>query len=337
MSEPHVQNFQPPATPPQPVVETPAPRPTRLRPIAIGLFVVGIMVLIGGIAKFVSGGIGTGGAVAFFGLVLFAFSFIPYPQVSGSDELPLSPIQKLTGMFFEPSRVFQNLRTHPRWVAAFIVIVVLSVAYTFAFTQRVTPERIVNHTIDKLAELGPPFAPPQERLDAMRATQLEDAKNPVQRAGAAAKAIVAIFCFTSIVAALYLVAILAFGGRINFWQALSITFYATLPIIVIQKVLSLILLYIKSPDDIHPILGQESLVTDNLGVLFSPADHPVLFVVATSIGLLSFYGLWLKAKGLHFGGTRVSSGAAWGAAVTLWLLGLLLQTIATALFPTFIS
>jgi len=335
MSEPLEQNFQPPA-PPTPIAE-PTPRPTNLRPIAIGLFVVGLLILIGGIAKFIAGGIGTGGALAFLGVALFAFSFIPLPQVPGSAEPPLSPIQKLTGIFFEPSRVFRNLRTHPRWVAAYIVIVVLSVAYTFAFTQRVTPERIVNHTIDKLSELGPPFAPPPERLEAMRATQLEDAKNPIQRAGGAVKACVAIFAFTCIIAALYLLAILAFGGRINFWQALAVTFYAALPVIVIQKVISLIILYIKSPDDIHPILGQETLVTDNLGVLFSPAEHPVLFVLATSIGLLSFYGLWLKAKGLHFGGTRVSSGAGWGAAVTMWVLGLLLGAIFTALFPTFIS
>jgi hypothetical protein len=107
--------------------------------------------------------------------------------------------------------------------------------------------------------------------------------------------------------------------------------------VVIQKVLSLVILYVKAPEDIHPILGQESLVQDNLGVLFSPADHPVLFVLATSIGVLSFYGLWLKATGLRYGATKVSSGAAWGVAITFWLLGLMLITIITALFPNFIS
>ena len=51
----------------------------------------------------------------------------------------------------------------------------------------------------------------------------------------------------------------------------------SVPIVVIQKLISFPLLYIKDIDDIHPIMGQETLVQDNLGVLFTPADHPVLF------------------------------------------------------------
>jgi hypothetical protein len=336
MSDPLEQQFQAPHPPPLPEAGPAAPRPIKLRPVAIALFVVGLLVLVGGIAKFVPGGIGTGGALAFFGIVLFALSFIPLPQLPDTEP-PLSPVQKVTGIFYEPTRVFRNLRIHPHWLAAYLLVVVLSAVYSIAFTQRVTPERIVNHTIEKLGEIGPPFAPAPERLEAMRATQLEDAKNPVQRAGAVAKIFVGAFCFTALIAALYLLGILAFGGRINFWQALAVTFYAVLPVVVIQKVLSLVILYVKAPEDIHPILGQESLVQDNLGVLFSPADHPVLFVLASSIGILSFYGLWLKATGLRYGGTKVSSGAAWGVAITFWLLGVMLITIVTALFPNFIS
>jgi len=59
-----------------------------------------------------------------------------------------------------------------------------------------------------------------------------------------------------------------------------------------------VILFIKAPEDVHPILGQETLLTDNLGILFKPADTPALFVLGTAIGVLSLYGLWLKAKGL---------------------------------------
>jgi hypothetical protein len=105
----------------------------------------------------------------------------------------------------------------------------------------------------------------------------------------------------------------------------------------VQKLLSLVLLYVKAPEDIHPILGAETLVQDNLGILFSPAEHPVLFVLASSIGLLSLYSLWLKALGLRNAGTKVSSGTGWGAAITMWVLGVVLVVAITALFPNFIS
>jgi hypothetical protein len=110
-----------------------------------------------------------------------------------------------------------------------------------------------------------------------------------------------------------------------------------LPVIVITKLLSLVILFIKSPDDIHPILGQETLVTDNLGILFTPAEHPALYVLGASIGVLSFYGLWLRATGLANAGTKVSKGAAWGVTITLQILLLIVGMIFATLFSSFIS
>jgi hypothetical protein len=334
MSEP-ADNFQPP---PQPLPQETqaAPRPTAQRPVAIGLFVIGLLVCVGGTAKFIPGGIGTGLALVALGIALFGLSFVPLPVV-GDEQGPMSPVQKLTGIFFEPSRVFRNLRAYPRWLAAYLVVVLLSAIYTFAFTQRVTPERIVNHTMDKLAEIGPPLAPPADKLEQIRAQQIEDAKNPVQRVGVVIKTFAGAFIFTGIIAALYMLATLVFGGRTNYWQVFAALFYAAVPVVAVQKLLGLVLLYVKSPEDIHPILGQETLVQDNLGVLVSPANHPVIFVLASAIGVLSFYGLWLKATGLKNGGTKVSKGTAWGVALTMWILGVLLLTGITALFPNFIS
>lgn len=324
----------PPPSPPSPPVETPAPRPLHLRKPAIVVFVVGLLIVIGGVAKFIPGGIGTGGALCFWGVLLFAFSFIRLPKPAPDEPAPLSAFERIAGVFYEPSKVFKNLRSHPRWLAGLLVIALLSVAYTVAFTQRLTPERIVNYTADKMAQTS--WIPP-EAVERTRDEGLEQAKNPVQRVGTAIKSVVGTFGFLSFLGALYMLGVLVFGGRINFWQSLCAIIYASVPIVVITKIISLVLLYIKDVDDIHPIMGQETLVQDNFGVLFSPAERPVLFVLASAIGLLSFYGLWLKATGLKYGGQKVSKGAAWGTAILFWALGLIFLTIITALFPSFIS
>jgi hypothetical protein len=327
------QQFQAPPAPPQPKPEVPAERPTKMRPVAIGLFVLGIIVVLGGIANFGPGGAATGGAMAFLGIVVFALSFIPLPQVDGAEP-PMAPLEKVTGIFYEPTRVFRNLRAHPRWLIAFVIICVMSVAYTAAFTQRLTPERIVNFMTDKLAESG--FVP-ADRIEEARARQLEQAKNPVQRVGTAVKSVVGIFCVFGVLAGLFLLGVLAFGGRINFWQAFAALMYASLPVTIIQKAISLVILYVKSPDDIHPVLGAETLVQDNLGILFAPSVHPVLFVTGTAIGILSLYRLWLTAKGLQYAGYKVSSTAAWGVTITVFILSLILAMIFAALFSSFIS
>jgi hypothetical protein len=305
-----------------------------LRPIAIGLFVVGLVVFIAGIAKILPGGVLTGLVLACWGILLFGFSFIRLPQTTGAEP-PMSALQKLTGIFYEPSRVFRNLRVHPYWLSAFLVVGILNVVYTAAFVQRLTPERLVEYTMDRLAQS--PIKPPPEQMERMKEDGLQQAKQPIQRIQTAVKSLVGIFVLGSLVAALYLLGIMMFGGRINFWEALAVYFYATLPVVVIQKLVSLLILYIKSPEDIHPILGQESLLQDNLGVLFDPAEHPVLFVAASVIGVLSFYGLWLRAKGLQYGGEKVSSTAAWGAALMVWILWVIFGLTIAAVFPSFFS
>ena len=332
MSVPNPE-FQPPPEPTAPP-DPPKLRPKNMLVVGIVLFVLGLGICGAGVAKIMPGGIGTGAFVAFFGILLFALSFVSLPQVAPDAPAPLGALERITGIFYEPTNVFKNLRAHPRWVAGVLVMAILNVTYVAAFTQRLTPDRIVNFTVDKMAET--PFIPP-EAVERARDEGLRDAKLPAARVGNAIKGLVGAFFAMFFVGALFLVALLAFGGKINYWQSVSVVTFASLPAAVITKVVSFILLYIKSLDDIHPLMGQETLLQDNLGVLFAPKDHPVLFVLASAIGVLSFYRLWLTAKGLHEGGQKVSSSAAWGVTITLWALLLLFGVAIASLFPAFIS
>jgi len=150
------------------------------------------------------------------------------------------------------------------------------------------------------------------------------------------KTIVGTFFGLAFFAVLYLLGTLAFGGRMHFWQAYSVAAFVGFPWLILQKGISFIILFVKSPDDIHPLIGQESLVTDNLGILFKSAEHPVLFVAASAIGLLSFYRLWLAAKGLHEAGYRLVPGRL-GCGDYALGVGLLLGMSARRNLPSFLS
>jgi hypothetical protein len=336
MSDPN-QEFQ---APPPPEVQT-APekrRPTYLMVPGIAIFVLGVLVLALIIVLLGAGSIavhaGTAGAICALGILLFIFSFIPLPVVPNPPP-PMSAAGTLTGIFFEPSSVFRNLRAHPRFMAAILLVGLLNGIYVAAFVKRVTPERIINFTVDKLEES--PIKPPPEALAKMRTDGVEQQKSVITQIGNVAKAVVGQFFGVAILAALYLVAVLAFGGRMHYWQTYAAIAYVSLPFTIIEKGISFIILYLKSPDDVHPLLGQQTLVYDNLGLLVSGKDHPVLFVIATTIGVLSFYRLWLTATGLREGGHKVNSSAAWGAAITMFVLFLLLGMGFAAIFPSFLS
>ena len=333
MSDPNQEFHAPP--PPSAPVEAKAARASHLLPYGIGIFVIGLICIVMAIVK-VPGGFGTGAAFCFWGILLAALSFTPLPKTKGDEEAPMSGAAKLAGIFFEPTRVFRNLRAHPRWLAAFLTIGILNAAYAAAFIQRVTPTRITDFTMEKLE--SSPIKPPPERMADTRENLLQSMTQPVQRVQTAAKSFVGVFVLMSFISALCLLGVLAFGGTINYWQVFAAVLYGYVPLAVISKIASLIILYLKSPEDIHPVLDQETLLHyDNLGVLFSPADHPALYVLGSVIGVLSIYGLWLRAKGLQNAGYKVSSSAAWGTAITLFVLALLVGMAFATLFSGFMS
>jgi hypothetical protein len=135
MSDPN-QEFQ---APPPPTTET---EPERDRPVyllyaGIGLVVVGIIVAVLGIVGMITGGAGTGGAFAALGILFVAFSFMRVPAVPNPPPR-MSTVGTLAGIFFEPTSVFRNLRAHPQFMAAVIIVGLLNGIYVAAFVSRLS-------------------------------------------------------------------------------------------------------------------------------------------------------------------------------------------------------
>ena len=201
MSDPN-QEFQ---APPPPTVQ-PEPkrrRPTNLMWAGIALVVVGIVVVVLGLPwiGLVTGGIGTGLAICALGALLFGFSFMRLPAIENAPP-KMSTVGTLTGIFFEPTSVFRNLRAHPQWLAAILIAGILNGAYTTAFVRRLTPERIINFTADKLEESF--IKPPPEAIAQMRIEGVAQQKEVTQQIGNFIKAIVSHFFGVAFIAALFL-------------------------------------------------------------------------------------------------------------------------------------
>ncbi|HKZ81388.1 MAG TPA: YIP1 family protein [Pyrinomonadaceae bacterium] len=304
------------------------------RSVGVIIFVIGAILVGLGVAKVFVGAVQPGAFGLLIGVVIFGLSFIRRPEPRPDAPPPLDPAQRVTRIFYEPGPVFENLRFHPRWLAAFLVIAVCAVIYHVAFVQRLTPEVIALAPIEKTIEGG---WIPADRADAVREQTREAARSPLLRVTGPLTDAGGILLFELFLAAILLLLALIFGGRLNYWQALCVALYASLPVIVIEKLLSIVLLYIKSPDDISPIKGQRGLVQADLSLLFSPTEHPYLYVIGGFFGLLTVYSLWLQATGLRHCAEKISSASAWTIALILWGIGLILALILAALFPTFIS
>ncbi|HEY5838406.1 MAG TPA: YIP1 family protein [Pyrinomonadaceae bacterium] len=332
MSDPNQEFHAPPPPPIQ--TEPERQRPTWLMWTGIALFVIGLLIVGLGLLGVLPGMASSGGSVCALGILFFAFSFMRLPAIPDAPPR-MSTVQTLVGIFFEPTRVFRNLRAHPQWLAAIFIAGILSGAYINTFHYRLTPDRVVGFKWDAI-EQGP-FKPPPEQLAQQRQTELDVQKSTAGKIGNVISSVVGSFFMMAFVAALCLLGVIAFGGRMHYWQAFSVVAYVQFPFTVIEKGISFLVLFLKAPEDVHPILGQQTLVYDNLGLLVSSKEHPVLYVIMAAIGVLSFYRLWLTATGLREGGYKVSSTAGWGVSITLFILFLLLGIALAAFFPSFLG
>jgi hypothetical protein len=303
--------------------------------------VVGLILTLLGALKIVPYVTGTGILLILFGGLMLGLSFIPKPTNEESDgdvgEMPA--VERMTKIFYAPAEVFQNLRRHPRWLVATIIIAIFSAGFTLAFQSQIGDETIVNYSINKTKEL-PMVANNPEALEGIekgRKDTLVQAKSPITKAANFVSSFVIwtfLFAFIGLVGWLFA---LAMGGKMNYWQAFSATAYAFFPVVIIHRILSFLLLYLKDPVDIHPILGQTALVQDNLSFLASSAENPVLYVLLGAFSLLMFYWIFLLATGLKNAGERVTPTIGWSAAITLYVMYILFGVTMAFIFPSFMS
>lgn len=297
----------------------------------------GLIIAVLGIAKILPGMTSTGVALILFGGLVIGLSFVD--KVTDESVERMSTGSTLGNIFFSPSEVFRNLRSHPRWLVALLVMSVLGAVYTNLFINRLTPERVANFTVDKTLEMSM-IADNEEarkQVEAGRAEAIQDLKSPLRRAGQAVSGFVGATFGYAFLAVIFFLIALAMGGKLGWWQAFSATIYAAFPVSVLKFVLNTVLLFVKEPDDIHPVLGQNTLIQDNLNFLVLAKEHPVIFTLLGSFSLLGFYWLWLNATGLKNAGERVTGATGWTASIVVYLLIVLLGVTMAALFPGFIS
>jgi hypothetical protein len=297
----------------------------------------GLLIAVLSIAKVVPGLTQAGVVMIVAGGLMIGLSFIDRPLSDGEQRM--STPATFANIFLSPGETFRNFRRHPRWLAAVLVMVALSATYNNLFLQRLGTDRVTNFAIDKTLEM-PMIANSDDaraQVEKGRAQALADAKNPVMRAGQLVSSFAGMLFLFSFLALIYFLFALAMGGKINFWQAFAVAVYASLPVAIIRFALNTIVLYLKDPIEIHPILGQQSLIQDNLSFLVTSTEHPVIYTLLAAFSLLGFYWLFLNAIGLKNAGEKVTGTAAWSATIAVFAAGVFLSLLAAMLFPSFIS
>lgn len=236
----------------------------------------------------------------------------------------MSTPETLANIFFDPGTTFDALRARPRFLVAALIIVALTVIVTALIFQKVKFEDVVRQAIENNPRTAQMTAEQKEQAISMQT------KPVFKYIGLAAPAIgTAIMLAAG--AGIYLLGVMLMGGRMTYKQSLSVWTYSSFAPAVLGTILAVILLFLKSADDLDFNRPGAGLLVTNVGAFLGSGASPILRAALSWLDLFTFYGMYLAATGLRRVG-KLSSGAAWGVVLILWFIGLLFSVVRAAVF-----
>jgi len=217
----------------------------------------------------------------------------------------MSELARLTGVLWEPGGAFRDIAAHPRWWPPLAIIVVLSLVFVNAFSQRVGYERFYRG----LAETN-------SRMQSMDPAAREQTVNMQVKVAPYAFNILSVIgtpIMALIVAAIFLLIFKTFlGAEVTFRQVYAVCCYSLVPLIF-STIMALAVLLLKDPDQ----FDLQNPTPTNIGAFLDAVSTPKgLYSLATSVDAFTLWVLALLATGLSVAARKIS----WATSFT-WVAG----------------
>jgi Yip1 domain len=237
----------------------------------------------------------------------------PVPE-KGPNEL-----ERLTGVFFSPRKVFPDIAKRPRWWIPVLIMGVLATIYVQAYSQRVGWERLIRQQLDRSSQTGNLSAQQREQFIATGAA--------VAKILGYAAVVGTLFSIFVTAAVLFFLINTLMGANIRFGGMMGIVSYAFLPLVLVT-VLSMVVMYSKPPED----FDLRNPLAFNASVFVASDAMQWVRSLAASFDLFSFWVIALLAAGISSAAPKISFAKALVAVIFPWALYVALKTAYTAAF-----
>ena len=240
----------------------------------------------------------------------------PQPE----PESRMSELGRLTNIFFEPKRAFEDIAQRPRPWAPLALSVLMALVFMITFSQRVGWERFARQTMESTPQVQ--NMPPEQRE---RAVAMQLKIMPVMGyVGAVLGSPVTALVVAGVLLLMFKVFM---GAGITFKQMFGITAYSFLPGVV-GGIAALVVMFLKNPDEFN----LQNPTAFNLGAFFDPESTAKWKIaLGTSIDLFTIWIILLLAMGVATAARRMSFGKALAGVLTPWVIWVVLKTGFTAL------
>jgi hypothetical protein len=252
----------------------------------------------------------------------------PPPPVDNTppvEPAQMSEVGTLGSIFFEPGATFEDLRRKPRFLLAGLIMVALFTAFIVAFNSKLGFERIARERLETSSWY-------QSQSPEQKAKTLEQQTSPVVKGITYAVAPLAFLVTLLIGGLIYWLGANAMGGSATFLRGLAVWVYSSFPPFVVSMLANLLVLFLKSADDIDIATSQNGLIQASPAFFMNAKSSPVLHAVLGTFDVFLIWGWILAAIGLRIVG-KISSGAAWAIVLLVALLNVAFRVV-TALFSS---
>ena len=228
---------------------------------------------------------------------------------------------RLSGVLFEPSAAFRDIAEHPRPWPPLAIIIVLSLVFTYLFTQRVGFERFYR----QLAETNSGM----QKMEPAQREQTIAIQVKVAPAFFYGFSVIGVPVMALIVAGVYLLIFKTFlGAEITFKQVYAVCCYSLVPLIF-SSLMGLTMLMLKEPDQ----FDLQNPTPSNIGAFLDVTTTPKwLYSLATSFDAFTLWTVVLTATGLSVASRKIS----WATSITwvavAWGLWVVLKVGGAAIF-----
>jgi hypothetical protein len=248
----------------------------------------------------------------------------PPPEKIVADPPQISEAATLGNIFFEPGRTFEDLKRKPRFILAGLVVIFLVSIFQIAFIQKIGYEEIVRSRIE-----GSSWT--RDLPNDQKETQIRQQTGTIGKVIAYSIVPIALVVVFFLGGLIYWLGAKAMGGAATYLSGVSVWVYSSLPPTILFVAANLIVLFIKSVDDIDIERSQGGLIQANPSMLINAKEMPVVAAMLSSLDLFAIWGWVLAAIGLQKI-AKISSGAAWAVVLFLGLIGVIMKVIGAAFF-----
>ncbi len=250
----------------------------------------------------------------------------PIPEkIKVETEQPqMSEVATLGNIFIEPGNTFEDLRRKPRFLLAGFIIILAITAFNAIFIQKIGLENIVRARLEANASVQQMPADQKEKMIEQQSGTIAEVISYI------APPIVFVIIFL-VGGLIYWLGANAMGGTSGFLKGLSVWIYSSLPPSIIFVIANLLVLMLKSVEEIDLATAQSGLVQANPSMFINAKTMPALAAALSAFDLFAIWGWVLAAIGLQKV-AKLSSGAAWAVVLIIGLIGVTLKVVLALAF-----